>query len=90
MSGELDLMNEMKKIVRGKGDLDNLTDSVDGVTGKQDIANKFKEVYECLYTSAESEEEMKEIDQRMKDLIRIQDSETEIEKLDSDTVKNAV
>ena len=42
MPSDLDLM-------RGKSQMDELPDYVDGIEGKQEVANKFHEVYEELY-----------------------------------------
>ena len=61
--GDVSLMNEMRRLQSGHGTAaaEELTDTVDGVTGQQEVADQFGAVYSALYNSAESSENMKEI-----------------------------
>ena len=58
MSGDIELMKEMKRLKTGNGPMEELTDTVDGVTGGHEVAGKFREVYEALYNSSPSDPEM--------------------------------
>ena len=57
-AGDMALMKEMRRVQSGNGMLDELPDTVDGVTGQEDVANQFGEVHSALYNSAESDVEM--------------------------------
>ena len=48
LKSDLNLLNEMKKIVNGSPAMDDLPEEVDGVKGEQEIANKFREVHNDL------------------------------------------
>ena len=59
LQGEMNLLAEMKKIrCGGMGGQTDLPDTVDGAQGEEEIADKFKKVYETLYSSAGSQEEI--------------------------------
>ena len=73
----------------GHGVLDELPDSVDGVTGQEEVANHFGKVHSALYNSAESNEEMNELKNRIRGLVQTEDSQAEIGKITSETVKKA-
>ena len=60
--GNCELMNEMKKVMTGESLPVDLPEVVDGATGDE-IAAKFKEVYEKLYNSSDSSKEMEEIEE---------------------------
>ena len=83
-------MKEMKILKTGKGPIDELPDCVDGAEGEQDIANKFKEVYETLYNSASSDDEMEALKEKIKGLISSEDSEKEIMRITGEVVKEAI
>ena len=53
MAGDMNLLKEMKNI-QGKGARSDLPETVEGAETEESIAEKFKEVYEALYNSAES------------------------------------
>ena len=55
-------MKEMRRLQSGRAAAEELTDTVDGVTGEQSVADQFGAVYSALYNSAESAESMKEIE----------------------------
>ena len=52
MAGDIELMKEMRRVKSGKGKIDEITDTVDGVTGDNEVADKFREIYSTLYNSA--------------------------------------
>ena len=56
----------------GESFVEELTDTVDGVSGEQEVANKFKEVYEALYNCTDTSKEMETINDRISSLIREQ------------------
>ena len=57
MAWYLNLLKEMKK-VRDKGEHSDLAENVDGAESEEAIAEKFREVYEALYNSAETTTDM--------------------------------
>ena len=90
LQGDLNLMKEMKRIKSGKGALEELPSCVDGAEGEQEIANKFKEVYELLYNSADSETEMMKVKDILHGMIKAEDPEPEIRKITGEIVKEAI
>ena len=88
-AGDTALMKEMRRVQSGNGMLDELPDTVDGVTGQEDVANQFGEVHSALYNSAESDVEMEELKNRIRRLVQTEDSKAEIDKLTAETVKKA-
>ena len=68
LSGDVCLLKEMKRVTTGKGQMDELTEELDGVTGEQEIVNKFKEVYKSLYNDSESKESMNVIKSKIEEL----------------------
>ena len=52
LSGDMDLIKEMKKVKSGCQVVKELPDNVGGAEGEQEICEKFKEVYSALYNSA--------------------------------------
>ena len=49
MMGDIELMKELRRVKSGKGEVDELSSMVDGVSGDSNVANKFKEVFQTLY-----------------------------------------
>ena len=88
-AGDVALMKEMRRVQSGKPAMDELADTVDGVTGQQEVANQFREVHNALYNSAESRDEMKELQARIRGLVRAEDSRGEKRKLTAEVVKQA-
>ena len=87
-SGDIQLLKEMKKVkIDGKGSV-NLPDRVEGAEGQDEIVEKFREVYESLYNSAEFEEAVKLIKSKLKTVIG-PDSLDEVCKITGDVVKKA-
>ena len=62
---------------------------MDGVTGLQDVANQFGDVHNALYNSAESKEEMTELQNRIRGLVQSEDSNKETRRLSAEVVKKA-
>ena len=85
---EMDLLREMKRIKGSKGQSQTLPDEVDGETEADNILEKFKEVYEELYNSADTSPAMMTIKERLNNLIS-QGSIEEVNKITSDVVKKA-
>ena len=59
----------MKRVLTGTPVREDLPEMVGGVTGQDQIATKFKEVYEKLYNCSDSSKEMNVIDEKIRDLI---------------------
>ena len=89
MIGDMELMKEMKRVQSGKSQLDELPDMVDGVSGQQEVADKFGEVHAALYNSAGSKEKMEELHYRIRGLVQSEDSGAEISKITAEVVKQA-
>ena len=88
--GNVNLLKEIKRVVSCKSEYDCLPDSVDGVSGHHEVANKFKEVYETLYNCSDSSEEMKSIDEHIKHLIQGQNSSEAVEKMSETVVLDVI
>ena len=90
LQGDCNLLEEMKRIrCGGKGNNQDLPDTVSGATGEDEIASKFKTVYETLYNSADTEAEMLELQHRVESLIG-QNSLQEVAKITGTKVKETV
>ena len=89
LSGDMDLLKEMKNIKGGNKLMQDLPDVVEGECGEDQIVDKFKEVYASLYNSAETNEEMKDIKSKIATLIK-SDSVHEVRKVTGMKVKEAV
>ena len=87
--GDLALMKEMRRLQSARGPADELTDTVDGITGQQGVANQFGAVYSALYNSAGSTENMKEIQDQIRRLLPEENCQSETEKITADIVKKA-
>ena len=89
--GDVSLMKEMRRLQSGHGTAaaEELTDTVDGVTGQQEVADQFGAVYSALYNSAESDESMKQIEARIRRLLPEENSKAQTEKITMEVVKNA-
>ena len=90
MAGDMELMKELRRLKSGKGDMDELQETVYGVTGDREVAEQFAKVYHNLYTSAESTQGMDELEEKIRRLIQTEDSKHEVEKLTAEVVKQAV
>ena len=87
LKGDLDLFREMKRVRTGKNTMEELPDEVEFAKGEDEIAEKFKEVYENLYNSSESEVEMGELEEKIRKIIESSCSEPEVIKMNSNIVK---
>ena len=65
-----------------------LPDCVDGAEGEEEIVEKFREVYETLYNSAESADAVNQIKNSLSDA-NWQDSLLHVNKITGPTVKSA-
>ena len=90
MTGDMELMKELRRLKTGKGELDELPDTVDGVTGERHVAEQFTKVYSNLYSSAGSVEGMAELQDKTRQLLQAEDSRSEVEKVTAEVVKKAV
>ena len=89
MKGDVNLMREMKRVRTGKSAAEELPSEVEGAQGEEEIANKFKEVYEVLYNSAQSEEEMEALKLKIQGILEV-GAKSEVDKLTGEVVKEAV
>ena len=88
--GDCNLLKEMKKIrCGGTAHSQELPDSVSGATGEDEIADKFKTVYEALYNSADTNVEMNELLEKVNSLIG-DTSQQEVAKITGNIVKETV
>jgi hypothetical protein len=88
MAGDIELMKELRRIKSGKGQMDELAETVDGATGEDNVVSKFKHVFETLYNSAGTQEEMEVLQGRIRGLLG-EDSKAEVMKVTSEVVKRA-
>ena len=86
--GDINLLKEMKRIKGDKKQFAACPDNIDTAHGVEEVSELFKSVYEDLYNSAESIEEMKTIKIRLKQLIGPESIE-EVLKITGATVKEA-
>jgi hypothetical protein len=89
MAGDLALVKEMRRVQSGRGAMDELSDTVDGVTGRQEVADRFGAVHSALYNSAGSKEEMAKLQERIRGIVMEEDSMAEMAKLTPEVVKEA-
>ena len=88
--GCMDLLQEMKNVRNGgKSVSSDLPDNVAGANGEEEIVGKFREVYNHLYNSWGSEEEMLGIKEKVSSLIQSENSLAEAKKLTGQIVKKA-
>ena len=80
----------MKNISGSGNNSGDLPDNVAGANGEDEIVDKFRVVYSELYNSWGSEEEMKEVKEKVASLIQNQDSLSEVMKVTGAVVKEAV
>ena len=86
--GDINLLKEMKKIRGGKSKSQTMPEEVDGKCEPEEILEKFKEVYENLYNSAETVATTRLIKEKLNSLIG-QDSLDEVFKITGTIVKEA-
>ena len=86
--GDINLLKEMKRIKGDKKQHAACPDNIDAAHGVQEVSELFKSVYEDLYNSAESVEEMQSIKEKLKALIS-PESMVEVNKVTGAAVKEA-
>ena len=87
--GDCSLLAEMKKIrCGGSSNHQDLPDTVAGVQGEDNIAEKYKTVYESLYSSADTQAEMSRLMKKVDQLIS-NSSVQEVAKITGSKVKEA-
>ena len=89
LQGDAALLQEMKNIRKGRGGPGELPDTVAGGNGEQEIVEKFKLVYSGLYNSAGTEEEMRDLLEKVEGLIT-PEAVSEVSRITGTTVKAAV
>ena len=77
----------MKKIKSGKNNVVDLPERVDNVEGEEEIVEKFREVYNDLYNSADTSQAMFDIKQKLRDMIG-PDAMREVDKTSTDIVQS--
>ena len=88
VTGDIDLLKEMKNIQGCGKSFADLPENVAGANGEEEIVEKFRQVYGALYSSSDSSAEMTLLKSKLKDLIN-PDSSNEALKISGDTVKKA-
>ena len=89
MTGDMNLLKEMKKIRNGGGGKKvDLPGNVANADGEEEIVDKFREVYAALYSSAGSEEDMENLKVRVQHMIG-NNSVQEVSKVTGLVVKQA-
>ena len=86
-TGTSNLMQEMKRVYSGKSSND-LPENVAGANGEEEIVDKFRQVYQGLYSSSDSSSEMDNINAQISGLIN-PDSINEVLKVNGNIVKSA-
>jgi hypothetical protein len=89
MAGDMELMKELRRVQSGKGEMEELAETVDSVTGEGQVADKFTEVYSMLDNSAASKEGMEALQGRLRGLLETEDSRAEVGKMTAEVVKEA-
>ena len=88
LQGDCNLLAEMKKIRCGGSGNSDLPDTVAGGNGEDEIVQKFKTVYEALYSSADTQDEMAVLLEKVERLIT-PNSVMEVNKITASKVKEA-
>ena len=89
MAGDLELFKEMRRVKSGKGQMEEMAETVDGVTGEQGIADTFAGIFGDLYNSSGSKVEMEGLQRRLRGLVQTEGSRTEVNKVTAEVVKKA-
>ena len=88
MMGDVDLLKEMKNIKSGTGGSQELPDNVEGASGEEEIADKFREVHSALYNSSGSQDGMAVLREHVQGLIG-PESVAQVSKVTGQSVKKA-
>ena len=89
MAGDIELFKEMRRAKTGKGQMDELAKTVDGVSGEQGVADTFAKILNNLYNSSESKQGMTELQDRICGLVQSEDSMEKVNNLTAEMVKQA-
>ena len=89
MAGDIQLFKEMRRVKSGKGQMEEMAETVDGVTGEQGVADTFAGIFSTLYNSSGSEEEMARMQNRIRGLVQAEDSVVEVNRVTAEVVKQA-
>ena len=89
MAGDIELFKEMHRAKTGTGQMDELAETVDGVSGEQGVADTFAKIFNNLYNSSESKQGMTELQDRIRGLVQSEDSMEEVNNLTAEMVKQA-
>ena len=89
MAGHLQLFKEMRKVKSGKGQMEEMAETVDNMTGEQEVADTFAGTFNTLYNSSGSKKEMVDLHKRIQSLVQSQDSLGEVHKMSAEVVKQA-
>ena len=87
-AGDRALLQEMSKVGKSKVKAQELPDSLEGAMGHNSILEKFRDLYEALYNSAGTDEEMGELKELMDKMIDCR-GEAEVRKFTEAEVKRA-
>ena len=82
-------MKAMKEIKGGKSTGQTMPDSIEGKSEHHEILEKFREVYEQLYNSAESKGAMNIIKEKLSVMINQDNSSSVADLITSEVVKEA-
>ena len=74
MTGDLELLKEMRHVKSGKGQMEEMAETVDGVTGEQNIAGTFAGIFSTLYNGSGSQEEMVKLQDQLRGLVQDEES----------------
>ena len=85
---EIDLLKEMKKVKGSKSTGQTMPEEIEGETDPASILEKFREVYESLYNSADTSAAMAVIKEKLRTMIT-HDSTVHVNKITADVVKQA-
>ena len=88
-SGNTALLQEMKKVLGPRNDPQQLPDSFEGEVGHEEILEKFRGLYSCLYNSAGTQEMMDELLEKVESQMDCR-SEVEVAKVTGKVVQQAV
>ena len=88
VSGDMALMTELKKTLSKQKNGQQVPESLEGEVTEDGILAKFRELYEKLYNSAGTEEEVGRLKLQLSDMIK-EDAITEVNKVTCDIVKKA-
>jgi hypothetical protein len=83
-----ELLKEMKKLKGSNKDTSDLPSTVGGVSGEDNIVEKFKDVYSALYNSSESSVDLSKLKDQLRDEISV-DSLHEVNKITGQSGKEA-